>query len=236
MTDQELDRMMRRVLLDSLRNDELNEKEAAEPFNPSRNHQRQMRDMLKDPNKWLRNKIKPVWKVAVQRVAVVLLIASLGLGSVMAVSPTVRAAVIQWVTEWYETHIVYRYFDDQPQIDGMTHFTIQDIPQGYEEVERVELPSSGSVVYEDDNGDVIYFDYTYMHQGSGTFVLLEGENIENVTINGMAGHCFLSEVEGNFNTLTWIDEDDNVQFVIDCALELEDLLLMAESVKPTGKK
>ena len=31
----------------------------------------------------------------------------------MAVSPTVRAAVVRWVTEWYETHVVYRFSGEQ---------------------------------------------------------------------------------------------------------------------------
>ena len=129
---------------DQVWNDELNEKEAAEPFNPSRNHQRQMRDMLKDPNKWLRNKIKPVWKVAVQRVAVVLLIASLGLGSVMAVSPTVRAAVIQWVTEWYETHITFRYAGDSDS-DNLLNYEILGLPEGYSEVKEDRIEDDGYI-------------------------------------------------------------------------------------------
>lgn len=232
MTDQELDNLMRHILMDAIRKDEEIVPEEIDPFIPSRKHQHQMKAMLKDPLKWMRNKTKPAWKRIAQKVAVILLIASVSFGGVMAVSPTVRAAVIRWVTEWYETHIVYRYFDDQPQIEDILHFTIQGVPQGYEEVDRVELPSSGSVVYEDGNGDVIYFDYAYMHQGSGTFVVLEGENVETVIIAGMTGQCFLSDVEGNFNTLTWIDEEYNVQFIIDCALEVDDLISMAESVKP----
>lgn len=235
MTDQELDNLMRRVLMDAIRKDEEDATEEIESFIPSRKHQRQMREMLKDPLKWMRNKTRPVWKMIVQKVAVVLLIISVSLGGVMAISPTVRAAVIQWVTEWYETFIVYRYFSEQPQMEDIFHFTIQGVPQGYEEVERVELPSSGSVVYEAGNGEVIYFDYAYMHQGSGTFVALDGENVENVTIAGMTGQCFLSDVEGNFNTLTWIDEEYNVQFIIDSALEVDDLILMAESVRPIKK-
>ncbi len=39
----------------------------------------------------------------------------------MAVSPTVRAAVVRWVTEWYETHVVYRFCEnmtgEMPQYD-----------------------------------------------------------------------------------------------------------------------
>ena len=42
-----------------------------------------------------------------------LLVFSLSLGSLMAVSQTVRAAVVRRVVEWYETHITYRHSGEQ---------------------------------------------------------------------------------------------------------------------------
>lgn len=48
----------------------------------------------------------------VKRVAVILLVISLAFGSLMVVSPTARATFIRWVTEWYETHVTYRYAGD----------------------------------------------------------------------------------------------------------------------------
>ena len=106
MTDQALDKLMRQVLIDSLAMDEDGLEQV--DFTPSNRHQQQMQLMLKNPLGWYKRKTKPVWKLALQRVAVVFLVASIGFGSVMVVSPTARAAVIRWVVEWYETHIVYR--------------------------------------------------------------------------------------------------------------------------------
>ena len=62
MTNLELDVVMRRVLLDSLRNDE------AEDciFAPSKHYLREMKYMLKYPAKWQRNRTKPVWKQVVR--------------------------------------------------------------------------------------------------------------------------------------------------------------------------
>jgi len=130
MTDQALDKLMRQVLIDSLALEE----ESTEPvdFIPSKRHQQQMQLMLKNPLGWYKRKTKPVWKLALQRVAVVLLVASLGFGSVMVVSPTARAAVIRWVVEWYETHIVYRYSGDGIS-GGMPRYGIVELPDGYDE-------------------------------------------------------------------------------------------------------
>ena len=94
MTDLELDGMLRRVLLDAIRNDETDRSEEGGVFVPSKNHLRQMQRMLQDPLKWLRSRTRPAWKVVVQKVAIILLVLSLGFGSVMVVSPAARAAVI----------------------------------------------------------------------------------------------------------------------------------------------
>lgn len=229
MTDQELDRMMRRVLLDSLRNDEQNAWEEAEPFVPSRNHQRQMRDMLKDPIKWLRNRKKPVWKLAIQKVAVVLLVVSLSLGSVMAVSPAARATVICWVTEWYETHIVYRYSGEQIT-DEMPQYEISGLPQGYTETIRDVDPASVSVVYESPNGEMICLDYVYMQQGAATMIVPGDDEIIDVTVNGFQGQLFLPHDAEAAKTITWIDTDNNLQFVINVFCNETDILHIAESV------
>lgn len=236
MTDQELDRMMRRVLLDSLRSDELYEKEEEiEPFAPSRNHKRQMRDMLKDPIKWLRNKTKPVWKVAVQKVAVVLLIASLGLGSVMAVSPTVRAAVIQWVTEWYETHITFRYAGDSDW-DNLLNYEILGLPEGYSEVEEDRIEDDGYIQKKyrndsDPSSKSIYLAYMDMKQGAAMDFVIENGVTSPIDINGMPGYLYLADDWQNLrSTITWIDESNNLQFVVDATMSEEDILYIAESV------
>ena len=83
-------------------------------FKPTHHYQRQIAAMLSDPLKWAQKRARgPLWKNVAQKAAVILLVFSLSLGSLMAVSPTVRAAVVRWVTEWYETHIVYRYSGEQ---------------------------------------------------------------------------------------------------------------------------
>ena len=104
MTDQELDALIKRALIDSIKLEcEAMERDCTLVFQPSARHQRQMKLMLKDPLGWARRKARPVWKTIAQRVAVVLLIISLGFGTVMVSSPAARAAFVRWITEWYDT-------------------------------------------------------------------------------------------------------------------------------------
>ena len=95
MTDRELDRMMQHVLLDAIKRDCEKETDDVPAFKPTHHYQRQMAEMLKDPLKWERRRARPLWKNVAQKAAVILLVFSLSLGSLMAVSPTVRAAVVR---------------------------------------------------------------------------------------------------------------------------------------------
>ena len=234
MTDRELDRMMQHVLLDAIKRDCEKETDDVPAFKPTHHYQRQIAAMLSDPLKWAQKRARPLWKNVAQKIAVILLVFSLSLGSLMAVSPTVRAAVVRWVTEWYETHIVYRYSGED--ISGeMPHYEISGLPQGYTEIIRDVYEASVSVVYESPNGDMICFDYTHMQQGAANIIApgdeLNGkEAVFDVTVNGIQGQLFLPHNSENAKTITWIDADSNLQFVVKAFCSETDILHMAENV------
>ena len=233
MTDQELDTLMRRVLLDSLKLDAESTASGELAFEPTPRYQRQMAAMVKDPLKWERRRARPLWKNVAQKAAVILLVFSLSLGSLMAVSPTVRAAVVRWVTEWYETHVVYRFSGEQ--LSGeMPQYEITDLPEGYVEDERVDWPTYISIIYRkanDENAPWIYLQYVYMQQGTVNNIGTEGADIIPVTVNGIEGQLYLARnPDESDSTITWIDPDKNIAFVVDAALDADSILHIAESV------
>ena len=202
-------------------------------FEPTARYQRQMAAMLKDPLKWERRRARPLWKNVAQKAAVILLVFSLSLGSLMAVSPTVRAAVVRWVTEWYETHVVYRFSGEQ--LSGeMPQYEITNLPEGYVEDERVDWPTYISIIYRkanDENAPWIYLRYVYMQQGTVNNIGTEGADIIPVTVNGIEGQLYLARnPDESDSTITWIDPDKNIAFVVDAALDADSILHIAESV------
>lgn len=74
----------------------------------------QRKRMLENPNQWYRNTVRPVWKKVLRQAACLLLAATLALGSLMAVSPTVRAGVLNWLREFTGIAVVYRGVDTPP--------------------------------------------------------------------------------------------------------------------------
>ena len=233
MTDRELDRMMQHVLLDAIKRDYEKETDDVPAFKPTPRYQRQMAAMVKDPLKWERRRARPLWKNVAQKIAVILLVFSLSLGSLMAVSPTVRAAVVRWVTEWYETHVVYRFSGEQIA-DEMPQYEVTDLPEGYAETERVEWPSYVSIIYQkvnDENAPWIYLQYIYMQQGASSNFGIENADIIPVTVNGLEGQLYLTrDTEGADSTITWIVPDENMLFAVSAALGADDILHIAESV------
>ena len=118
--------------------------------------------MLKNPLRWARDRKRPVWKRALKRVAVILLVISLAFGSLMVVSPTARATFIRWVTEWYETHVTYRYAGDD-MVGDIPEYTITELPEGYVEnqEERIATQIQVSILYQSDTGYPITLHYIY---------------------------------------------------------------------------
>ena len=233
MTDQELDTLMRRVLLDSLKLDAESTASGELAFEPTPRYQRQMAAMVKNPLKWERRRARPLWKNVAQKAAVILLVFSLSLGSLMAVSPTVRAAVVRWVTEWYETHVVYRFSGEQ--LSGeMPKYEITNLPEGYVEDERVDWPTYISIIYRkanDENAPWIYLRYVYMQQGTVNNIGTEGADIIPVTVNGIEGQLYLARnPDESDSTITCIDPDKNIAFIVDAALDADSILHIAESV------
>lgn len=230
MTDQELDAMMKRILVDSIKLDcETMVQDGTLAFQPSAYHQRQMRLMLKDPLGWAQKKAQPMWKTVAQRVAVVLLIISLGFGTVMVSSPTARAAFVRWITEWYDTYMIYRFAGEG--ISGeMPQFEITELPEGFVETERIEFPESTTVTYENEAGDVIDFSYIYMSQGNASIFETENSDVHDIEVNHMKGLFGEAKIPGNFNTIAWIDTEQNMQFDISGLFSYIDMLHMAESV------
>ena len=233
MTDRELDRMMQHVLLDAIKRDYEKETDDVPAFKPTPRYQRQMAAMVKDPLKWERRRARPLWKNVAQKAAVILLVFSLSLGSLMAVSPTVRAAVVRWVTEWYETHVVYKFSGEQIA-DEMPQYEVTDLPEGYAETERVEWPSYVSIIYQkvnDENTPWIYLQYIYMQQGASSNFEIENADIIPVTVNGLEGQLYLTkDSEQSDSTITWIDPNENILFAVSAALGDDDILHIAESV------
>lgn len=228
--DQALDKMMRKVLSDAIALDCEQADGQELSFEPSTLHQKQMRAMLKDPLNWAKRRKRPMWKQVMRRVAAVFLAILIGFGGVMAFSSTARAAVFQWLVEWYETHIVYRYMGDAAPGE-LPHYEITELPDGYRETARTTGPVWVYVTYESADGSQIYFDYNDIQQGGLTAIVPDGDMVVEVTVNGLDGQLFIPQNQAERKIITWIAPDRNIQFMITTFIDEAEMVAMAESIE-----
>lgn len=218
MTDQELDQMMRRALLDAA----AQEAEALpqEPPELSPRHGRSMRAMLRDPLAWARSRRRPALRTAARHAAAVL----------VTVSPQVQADITRWVAEQTGNVLDFQFRGDSPA-QPIPQYQITALPEGYVETERTDAFGAGNVTYKNSDGDMILLSYSYMQDGaSSSFILNDTDTMSDIRVSGMPGKLILSTEEKNFNRILWIDAAQNLQFTISAAAEESVIIAMAESI------
>ena len=231
MTDQELDRLMRHVLMDGVEQKSEQPSAAdngeAPAFQPSPRYQRQITAMKRDPWAWAKKKQRPAWKKYAQTAAALLLVAGLGL----AASPTARADIVRLAVEWNQNRASFVY--SGPDVgDELPCYVLGDLPEGYVQTDWQRLgPALVAADYESADGDYLYLDYSYMQQGGGTFIDMEEGEVIETRVNGMEGYFFQDADPEAFDILTWIDTRQNIQFTLGGCMDLDHALVLADGLE-----
>lgn len=228
MTDQELDRLMRHVLMDGIGQEaEQTSQQDIPAFQPSPRYQRQMAAMQRDPLAWSRKKQRPAWKKWAQTAAALLLAAGLGL----AASPTARADIVRLAVEWSQNRASFVY--SGPDVEGeLPCYVLGDLPEGFVQTGWQRLgPAMAVADYENAAGDCLYLDYSYMQQGGGTFIDMDEGEVIQTQVNGMKGYFFQDADPEAFDILTWTDTRQNIQFTLGGCMDLDQALALAKGLK-----
>ncbi len=235
MTEAELDRMMRKTLLDAIALDEKAADDPENAFQPSRRHSRQMQQMRRDPLHWARNRNRGTLQKTARWAAVILLFITLSFSLVMLFSAPARAAFERWVSEWYRTHIVYRYNGERE--GALPRYELTGLPEGFSELERIEEPTYAFayVIYGNESGELISFSYTVMAQGGATEFVPNDDDVYQVTVGKDQGALFIPKDAESMKTLTWIDEKNGIHFTLVADLSEPDMIALAESLRKKKK-
>lgn len=103
MTESEFDALLRRALIDVIHEDYADILEGEPDVPPhTEKYLRRKRKLLADPFGYVRRLARPVWKKTLRMVACILLVLATLFGTVMAVSPSARAWVVERIVYWTE--------------------------------------------------------------------------------------------------------------------------------------
>lgn len=168
-----------------------------------------------------------VWRYA----AAVLLTVTLTFGAVMAVSPQARAAVVQWVRTVYENSVVYRFFNPAPQ-GALPRYQLTWLPEGFTEADVFCDKEYYRAVYLNENtGQSIVFEYSFMDDGMAVMVIPEGEHaVEQIQINGYSAEYHKMQDDTDTNTLVLFDSENNICLLVTADTTQNDIFNIVEHV------
>lgn len=189
------------------------------------------RDFEKKIRKLKRRAEHPIYYKAMRRVASVAL-AILIVGSAwIAVDAEARAAVVGWVKGIYETYFVY-HFEGSPGDDKLpVDYRPTLIPDGYTEFFSDASIDTVTVIYTNEKGEMLEFDYIQNPDETSWFVGTEQMEVKDITVNGIPANLITSTEADTASAVMWISENDTA-FCISGFLPIEDLIAVAESVQP----
>ncbi len=238
MTEERSNKAIRDILLDAAAIQYADMMSDTASVEMSEQFKASMDAMKANPKAWARHRRKkPIWKRALQTAAIFVLVCAITLGALIAISPTVRAAVINWVVKIFDTHDEYRFDGNAgATILPMPCYEITALPKGYvQNGDALELPNVTEFHYLNQEGKTLYFEYERMVEGHMIALMTENMDVSDVTVNGCPGQLYRSTDPEKSSALIWMDQDANLCFIIDGFFENEELIRMAESVQPTEK-
>ena len=239
MTDARFDELLYRALGDAAM------EEAAEGLAWLREHpeehspwyRREMERLLRDPFGYARRKGKGGWRKAARCALAAALTAAVLVGGAFALSPALREKVVQWVTQIYEEFIAFDFVG--PAEGAYTAETMPTdirpgyIPEGYEEVWSVAYGGAVSVVYENEEGNRLFFDYAIIGNGQRLLSTNSQYHVVDEINYGMTRiKVFESKnMEEKSSFLVWVGEENGLVFQVGGKVDLSYLLLMMESLQ-----
>ena len=239
MTELEQERALRRALLDALEQDLDSSPLPKDAPTPSPALARSMEKMRRDPLAWARRRTHPHWHYA-GRIAAMLAAAVFCTGVVLVANPDTRASVKKWFRTERDGDTIFEYIGEQADTP-IPNYVLDEVPEGYQLIEQIKFPDPEefpelpttyvSDTYENDSGMRLYFSYSYMQAGALHGFDTRTSEIYDITVDGCPGQLYISKrPESETNTITWIDEEANIQFSISAFLDGDELMRLAKDV------
>ena len=163
--------------------------------------------------------------------ALVILVAS---GSVMALSPTARAAVMGWLFGQDGTTFSYTSMGEESESDVYYKYDLAEIPEGYFLWQEIVDESQSIMLYaEEETGHLLKVTGSPNDGTGAMFLLTTTDEKSTVQIGDITADFYLSESEDVSSGLAWVDPENDYLICFDGFFSKEELIAMAESLVKT---
>lgn len=162
--------------------------------------------------------------------ALVILVAG---GSIIALSPTARAAVLGWL--FGQEGNVYSYVSmGNDDSDTLIKYDFPEIPEGYYLWQDIVDPTFGTILYaEEGTGFLLKIFYCPNEGSSALFLVPEAATKSTVKLGDITADFYLSEVDTSGSSIVWVDPENDYLVSVDGFFSQEELIEMALSLVKT---
>ncbi|MBE6958453.1 MAG: DUF4367 domain-containing protein [Ruminococcaceae bacterium] len=184
--------------------------------------------------KKLINRVKhPIRYNALRSAAAIILIIFTLFGALMAFSPQARAKVIEYFKETFGGFVQYAPIGNSE--NAGYNYRLAAVPEGYRELQTVDLKDGKSYLYANDIGKILNFTYVYGTRQNTMFIKTESYTQVEGTINGVNADIYITSNENEASVIVWKDPETGTLLCIHAHVGKDMLIAMAESVMKTKK-
>ena len=160
--------------------------------------------------------------------ALVILVAS---GTVMALSPTARAAVMGWLFGQDGTTFSYTSMGEESESDVYYKYELAEIPEGYFLWQEIVDESQSIMLYaEEETGHLLKVTGPPNDGTGAMFLLTTTDEKSTVQIGDITADFYQSSTADSSSGLAWVDPENDYLICLDGFFSKEELIEMAESL------
>lgn len=150
----------------------------------------------------------------------------------MAVNPSARAAVMDWIREIYASYYFHSYYEQDANTEYLNiRYELGYVPQAHTLFDFRESQHNAAYSFSDQSGNMLFFTYSKSPASVEFFSDLNHDTIENVKIKDHRGLFLHSSQADTASILQWLDEDTHALLILSGFMEKEELIKIAENVK-----
>ena len=174
--------------------------------------------------------LKHVLRMAASFVLVILITG----GSMMALSPTARAAVMGWLFSQEGTVFFYTSMGGKAESEVYYKYDLPEIPEGYFLWQEIVDEDQCIILYgEEETGHLLKITATPNNDNRAMYLITTSEEKSTVQIGDITADFYLSESEDVSSGLAWVDPENDYLICLDGFFAKEELIDMAESLVKT---
>lgn len=157
----------------------------------------------------------------------------LTLTAAVAAIPQARAEFLAWVKQDYHDSVIYRFYTNS-YLTELPNYELTYIPEGFELIDSIENAERiYHVYYNEETCDGIMFSCVKYAEWSNLQILPGNASsliCERIEFNNIVADYYPAETEEDANTMVWMDENQQLVFIINSTLGTDDMILLAKSI------